>query len=163
MRSERVSRREAEVLALLGARLSNAQIAGRLHLSVRTVENHVSSLLRKHRVADRQALAAIAQQEAAGTPTPGRMAGLPAPRTTFIGRAHERDAVLAMLEGARLVTLVGPGGVGKTRLATVIAEAAVSAFPLGGAFVDLVPVQAPFLVQAVAAAPHRKIWTMMSR
>jgi DNA-binding CsgD family transcriptional regulator len=42
-----VSEREAEVLALLGDRLSNAEIAGRLHISVRTVESHVSSLLRK--------------------------------------------------------------------------------------------------------------------
>jgi DNA-binding CsgD family transcriptional regulator len=36
-----VSDREAEVLAALGAHLTNAQIAGRLHLSVRTVEGHV--------------------------------------------------------------------------------------------------------------------------
>ena len=43
----RVSEREAEVLAALGERLSNAQIASRLHVSVRTVETHVSSLLRK--------------------------------------------------------------------------------------------------------------------
>src|SRR5437762_2476960 len=53
MRSERVSRREAEVLALLGARLSNAQIAGRLHLSVRTVVNHVSALPRTRPVTER--------------------------------------------------------------------------------------------------------------
>jgi DNA-binding CsgD family transcriptional regulator len=51
--AERISEREAEVLAALGARLSNAQIANRLHISVRTVESHVSSLLRKYGVADR--------------------------------------------------------------------------------------------------------------
>jgi DNA-binding NarL/FixJ family response regulator len=45
------------VLAALGARLSNAQIANRLHISVRTVESHVSSLLRKYGAADRWALA----------------------------------------------------------------------------------------------------------
>src|SRR5215469_9276462 len=108
-----VSPREAEVLALLSAHLSNAQIAGRLHISVRTVENHVSSLLRKYGVADRHALAGIAGQAADGR-TAGEVAHLPASRTTFIGRAHERDAILAMLESAQLITLVGPGGVGKT-------------------------------------------------
>ena len=63
--AERVSEREAEVLAALGARLSNAQIANRLHISVRTVESHVSSLLRKYGVADRWALAELARSDPA--------------------------------------------------------------------------------------------------
>jgi predicted ATPase/DNA-binding CsgD family transcriptional regulator len=42
---------------------------------------------------------------------------LPAEMTSFIGRRHQLQAVKAALSGARLVTLVGPGGVGKTRLA----------------------------------------------
>ncbi len=52
-----VSDREAEVLALIGARLSNAEIARRLFISVRTVESHVSSLLRKLGAANRRELA----------------------------------------------------------------------------------------------------------
>ena len=52
-----VSDREAEVLRLVAAHLSNAQIANRLVISVRTVESHVSSLLRKLDVASRQELA----------------------------------------------------------------------------------------------------------
>ena len=56
-----MSQREAEVLEALGAHLSNAQIAGRLHISVRTVESHVSSLLRKFGVTDRRELAELAQ------------------------------------------------------------------------------------------------------
>jgi len=56
----RISEREAEVLDALGEHLSNQQIASRLHVSVRTVETHVSSLLRKLGVADRRALAALA-------------------------------------------------------------------------------------------------------
>ena len=55
-----VSDREAEVLSLVGAHLSNAQIANRLVISVRTVESHVSSLLRKLEVASRQELAQLA-------------------------------------------------------------------------------------------------------
>ncbi|MFC9976696.1 response regulator transcription factor [Spirillospora sp. NPDC127200] len=54
--AERISEREAEVLAALGARMSNAQIAHRLHISVRTVESHVSPLLRKYGAADRWAM-----------------------------------------------------------------------------------------------------------
>ena len=42
-----VSDREAEVLVLVGEHLTNAQIAGRLYISIRTVESHVSALLRK--------------------------------------------------------------------------------------------------------------------
>jgi len=42
---------------------------------------------------------------------------VPAELTSFIGRRHQLQAVKAALTGARLVTLVGPGGVGKTRLA----------------------------------------------
>nr|WP_052477660.1 LuxR C-terminal-related transcriptional regulator [Kibdelosporangium sp. MJ126-NF4]CEL13169.1 Signal transduction response regulator / Disease resistance domain-containing protein [Kibdelosporangium sp. MJ126-NF4]CTQ98857.1 Signal transduction response regulator / Disease resistance domain-containing protein [Kibdelosporangium sp. MJ126-NF4] len=144
-----VSEREAEVLAAVGARLSNAQIANRLHISVRTVESHVSSLLRKYGATDRWDLADQAQR---GTPPPGHLAGLPVARTTFVGRSHECDLVVGLLADVRLVTLLGPGGIGKTRLAAVVAEAVAPSFPLGGAFVDLVPVRDGFVERAVAAA-----------
>ncbi|SDJ73242.1 ATP-binding protein [Nonomuraea jiangxiensis] len=147
---ESVSPREAEVLALLAAHLSNAQIAGRLHISVRTVENHVAALLRKHGVADRRALAAIAGREIPAHPA--GVTGAPTWRTGFTGRAHERDAILALLRPGTLVTLAGPGGVGKTRLAAVVAEAATADFPGGGAFVDLVPVREGQVAGAVARA-----------
>jgi predicted ATPase/DNA-binding CsgD family transcriptional regulator len=145
--AERISEREAEVLTALGARLSNAQIANRLHISVRTVESHVSSLLRKYGMADRWALAELARS---GAREPDRIAGLPGSGTTFVGRDAERAAVLAAVEEARLVSLLGPGGVGKTRLAAVVAEDAVALFPSGGAFVDLVPVRDGFVARAVA-------------
>ncbi|WP_165974790.1 ATP-binding protein [Nonomuraea deserti] len=145
-----ISRREAEVLAALGARLSNAQIAGRLHISVRTVESHISSLLRKYGVADRWALADVAGRRE--TPPPGHLAGPPSPRTAFFGRAAEKDLALSLLREARVVTLLGTGGIGKTRLAAVVAESAASSFPLGGAFVDLVPVREGFVAEAVASA-----------
>ena len=64
-----VSEREAEVLALVSEHLTNQQIAGRLHLSVRTVESHVSSLLRKLGVADRRALAELAGDRADAAPS----------------------------------------------------------------------------------------------
>ena len=66
-----VSDREAEVLRLVGAHLSNAQIANRLVISVRTVESHVSSLLRKLDVASRKELAQLAASYADGSGLPG--------------------------------------------------------------------------------------------
>ncbi|NEA25770.1 LuxR C-terminal-related transcriptional regulator, partial [Actinomadura bangladeshensis] len=63
-----ISPREAEVLELVGDHLSNAEIAARLFISVRTAESHVSALLRKLDVPDRRALAAraAASRSAAG-------------------------------------------------------------------------------------------------
>jgi predicted ATPase/DNA-binding CsgD family transcriptional regulator len=155
-----VSRREAQVLAAISGHLTNVEIAVRLHISVRTVESHVSSLLRKFGAADRRALARLAGTVVPATVTPSprpealpppRVVGLPPRRTSFVGRAHERDGLLAGLVGSPLVTLVGPGGVGKTRLAVEVAAAAGSRF-VAGAFVDLVPVRDGFVAQAVAAA-----------
>ena len=52
-----ISAREAEVLTLVGEHRSNAEIGARLFISVRTVESHISSLLRKLAAPDRRALA----------------------------------------------------------------------------------------------------------
>ncbi|MEV4015732.1 LuxR C-terminal-related transcriptional regulator [Nonomuraea angiospora] len=151
MTGPEISAREAEVLAALGAGMSNAQIARRMRISVRTVEGHVSSLLRKYGVADRQALAARAPAADETVTPPGTIAGLPRSRTTFVGRHDDLDAVLAALADEGLVTLTGPGGVDKTRLAGVAAEAAASGYRYGAAFVDLVPVRDGAVGQAVAA------------
>ncbi|MFB6724336.1 LuxR C-terminal-related transcriptional regulator [Kribbella sp. NPDC056345] len=132
---ELVSAREAEVLAAIRGHQSNAQIAARLHLSIRTVESHVASLLRKAGVPDRRSLAALAAEP---------VSGLPVYPTSFVGRAAERTAVVAALGDARLVTLAGAGGMGKTRLAV---EAAADQ---DAVFVDLVPVRAGGVGQAVA-------------
>src|ERR1700722_225299 len=87
-----ISVREAEVLNALGEYLTNAQIAQRLHISVRTVESHVSSLLRKLGAEDRRELATMSGAPPVW-PTPGVeplpdapvVIGLPATWTTFIG------------------------------------------------------------------------------
>ncbi len=60
LRDAGVSERQAQVLALVGDHRTNAEIAGRLFISVRTVESHVSSLLRKLGLTDRRELAALA-------------------------------------------------------------------------------------------------------
>jgi DNA-binding CsgD family transcriptional regulator len=108
------SPRENEVLELVGERLSNAEIGRRLFISERTVESHVSALLRKLALGDRRALAVHAYEQAhVGS---FRFRWPSEPPTSFVGRQVELEALDAALGEHRLLTLVGPGGVGKTRL-----------------------------------------------
>ena len=92
-------------------------------------------------------------------PFPGLAAGsvsrLPAPSTRLIGRDRDIATVGEWLvaDHARLVTLTGPGGTGKTRLAVEVASRFSDAFPDGVAFVDLAPLSQPDqVVPAVARA-----------
>ena len=84
---------------------------------------------------------------------PVAAAALPRPLTSFIGREREVAAVVARLcdEQVRLLTLTGPGGVGKTRLAIRAASEAPDTYPDGVWFVPLAPVRDPALVPATIA------------
>ena len=142
-----VSAREGEVLAALAEHLTNAEIGARLFISVRTVESHVSSLLRKLQVDDRRALAAAAAAMDLGRLRARRpRARLPSPLTSFVGRVAERAALAAALDEHRLVSAVGPGGVGKTRLALSVVADLADRFAAGAWFVDLVAVTDPSMI-----------------
>src|SRR3712207_755904 len=79
---------------------------------------------------------------------------LPIPRTRLIGRDAERAAARALLldEAVPRLTLIGPGGVGKTRLALAIAGDVTPHFTHGVTWVDLAPLADPALVPSVLAS-----------
>ena len=86
---------------------------------------------------------------------------LPVQRTSFIGRQEELVAAATALEETRLVALLGPGGVGKTRLSLQLGAEVYQRFPAGAWFIDLTPVPrdqnpaAAVLDQLTHGAPSR--------
>jgi non-specific serine/threonine protein kinase len=71
---------------------------------------------------------------------------LPRPRTSFVGREYEIAEVRSLLQGNRLLTLTGPGGCGKTRLAIALAADVTDHFAQGVHFVSLAAIRDPSLV-----------------
>jgi transcriptional regulator with XRE-family HTH domain len=90
-------------------------------------------------------LAALARDGAA--PPEAHVAGLPVALSSFVGREREVAEVRRLQGQARLLTLTGPGGVGKTRLALQAARPSAAA-----AFVDLAPLADGRLITAAVAA-----------
>jgi predicted ATPase/DNA-binding SARP family transcriptional activator len=95
---------------------------------------------------------AILRHEVEPALPPEERHNLPAQLTSFIGRKRELEEVGELLEQARVVTLTGVGGAGKTRLALEAARRAVSDFPDGVWFCDFSPVAEETLVSRRLAA-----------
>src|SRR5215217_3718236 len=85
--------------------------------------------------------------ELPGTPDDSRMPDdLPLERTSFLGREREVADVKRLLSERRLLTLCGPGGAGKTRLALAVSRDIAEEFRDGVWWVELAPVADPELV-----------------
>jgi len=81
------------------------------------------------------------------------LTSLPAEFDVLIGRDDDRTSIGLLLETRRLITLTGPGGIGKTRLAIAVGHDVAGAFPAGVFLVDLAPVNdAGMVVPAIAQA-----------
>lgn len=115
MTTERLTRRESATLDAVARRLSNGEIAEEFHVSVRTVESHVAALRRKLGADSRTTLIAAAQAR--------RCAAVSVPANSFVGRDEDAATVRSSLDRDRWVTIVGPAGAGKTRLALEVAAA----------------------------------------
>src|SRR6476469_805594 len=148
-----------------GARIAAVGHGGQVLLS-QTTCSLVDPAVRDlgvHRLKDLSAPERIYQLEIPGLPCDfpllktieAGVKNLPVPRTSFVGRASELEAIERLLEdpGCRLLTLVGPGGSGKTRLALEAAARRVDRYPHGVHFVPLASVASPeFLAPALAEA-----------
>jgi DNA-binding CsgD family transcriptional regulator len=152
LRRAGVTAREAEVLDALSARMTNAEIAERLVISVRTVESHVSALLAKLDEPDRRALAVRARSLFQAEPLPLAASLVASTSDRLVGRASELKRLAGLAErtrGAgvrRLALITGEAGIGKTRVA---AEAAAGLHAAGAIVVHgrcqqdaLIPYQA---------------------
>jgi non-specific serine/threonine protein kinase len=103
--------------------------------------------------AEKAALLASLTSRDRPTPAPsGMLTGLPAPLTSLIGRDAEAAEITALIHaGARLLTLTGPGGVGKTALALRVAADLEPTFGHGAVFVPLATIRDPELVAPTLA------------
>ncbi|HWH43405.1 MAG TPA: AAA family ATPase [Thermoleophilaceae bacterium] len=106
---------------------------------------------------DSEAPLVLLDEPLAGAP-PARAPGgsshnMAVPLSSFIGRERELAELTATLQAARLVTVTGPGGSGKTRLALEVARPLADELPGGAWFVDLAPVfESGVALKAVARA-----------
>jgi predicted ATPase/class 3 adenylate cyclase len=114
---------------------------GSVRLRDLATSEHVYQLVHPHL---RQDFPALRSLEA----TPNN---LPQQVTSFIGRERELAEGKRLLAGTRLLTLLGMGGLGKTRLSLQIAADVLDDYPDGVWFVDLAPIRDPLLVPSAAA------------
>ncbi len=86
------------------------------------------------------------------SPASASLRRLTHPLTALVGRRQEVEQIIASLRASRLMTLTGPGGVGKTRLAIAVAEEVADGYRDGACFVELAALSDPALVvQAVSS------------
>ena len=136
----------------LAARVAACGHGGQVLISEAThalIDGVLLTDLGEHRLKDIEGAVSIYQLGARTFPPLKTISNtnLPRPASSFVGRERELEEVLAELrDGARLITLTGPGGSGKTRLALEIAAELVPAYTAGVFWVGLASLRDPSLV-----------------
>jgi predicted ATPase len=141
----------------LAARIAASGHGGQVVLS-NTTREHLDGLvltdLGEHRLKDIEGAVSIYQLGETGFPPLKSISNtnLPRPASSFVGRERELSEVLAAFErGARLLTLTGPGGSGKTRLAVEAAATLVPSYRAGVFWVGLAALRESWLVTETIA------------
>jgi predicted ATPase len=141
----------------LAARVAASGHGGQVLLSRSTrelIDERSLTDLGEHRLKDIEAAVSIYQLGDETFPPLKTISNtnLPRPASSFIGREREREAVAGEIrDGARLLTLTGPGGSGKTRLAVEAAAELVPAYKAGVFWVGLASLREPSLVTETIA------------
>jgi predicted ATPase/DNA-binding CsgD family transcriptional regulator len=163
--SEPLTRREHDILGQLASNLSNREIAEHLVLAQSSVKWYIKQVYAKLEVNDRQQ--AIAKATALGWLEMAQPAGQPpnnlsAPPLPLVGRQHDLKKTTHMLAdpSCRLLSLVGPGGCGKTRLAQETGAVLLNNFEDGVFFVSLAPLEsAESIIPTVACTIGFKFYS----
>ncbi len=154
--------REQEILQLLADGLTDQELGERLFLSTGTVKWHIKNIYSKFGMHKRTAVIARAQtlgllkphEEVQAPNISPPKHNLPYQTTSFVGRETDTSSILALLADpkCRLVTLVGVGGIGKTRLAIQCAGQLIDSFSDGVFYINFDSVSVSFLPSAIADA-----------
>ena len=157
---ESLSNRELEIVRLLAEGLSNREIAQKLFLSLETIKWYNKQIYNKLGVSSRtQAVAKVRETDLLDEPqatahpsfSKSNKDNLPAEISSFIGRESEVSELRQLLQQARLITLTGPGGTGKTRLALRVASVSRDMYVDGVTFISLASTNDPLLVPVTIA------------
>ncbi len=157
---EPLTEREMQVLSLISRGLSNREIANELVVTPGTIKWYNKQIYRKLGVNSRTKAIAQANKvglfsqslEITSIPSVAYDHNLPAPLTSFIGREQEIKEIKHLMFNHRLLTLTGPGGSGKSRLAQQVAAEVIDQYLDGVYVVDLAPIQDSQLVLSTIAS-----------
>lgn len=154
---ESLTWREHEILSLLAEHKTNREIGAALNIEPTTVKWYNTQIYGKLGVKNRREAAAAAKAlgllDEPSKPVAPPPQNLPAPVTSFVGRVAELAQLTGLLgePAIRLLTLTGPPGTGKTRLAREAASRLLDRFKDGVCFVALAPISDSSLVASLIA------------
>ena len=140
-----LTQREQEVLILMGDGCTNREIGDQLVIAHSTVKWYVRQIYNKLGVQKRKEAIMRGRQLGLLEPADRQRLNLPPQSTVFVGRKSEVAQLIKMMVAPnnRLVTVLGPGGMGKTRLAIEVARKSAGSFPDGVFFISLASLDDP--------------------
>jgi predicted ATPase/DNA-binding CsgD family transcriptional regulator len=158
MSRDDLTMREQEITRLIVEGQSNREIAYSLSLAYETVKWYTKRIYSKLGVANRTQLILTYQQIAEPTQAPTNDAyALPQALTQLVGRDDEIATIGDLLARERLITLAGPGGIGKTRLSLAVGQRHLQQNP-----VLFMPLQSVETVEALVASLSRAFGISLS-